>query len=380
MRLTCPRCGAQYEIDETLIPAEGRSVQCSACDHVWDQPAAPRPLDPAARPVLHRPLSESVLSVLREEAAREIGARRSALDADAANDAGPAAGTGDTDRHDPAAQGTDADDNPDYSPPPLPPPDEDDGGSDLHWPATTLTHPAPPVSADILAARLESDLDATGPGADRSGAAGADTTGRDPGPPPPRRVARRIPSEDRRADPAPPNAEDRRGAVVGRPIETPRPAVRVIAPDPPDMLRADDLPAGPAVTGAAGENRGVPRRSRADDPRPDDLATDHDAPLPDPGDPTAAPPDRARPVHAAAAPRHYPAPAPNGTTRRRSYDAGFAVATIAALALVASYALAPRLADQGTVGARLMEYRQQVDQGRAWLQTRADGLISTLRR
>lgn len=37
MRVTCPNCLAQYEIDESLLPPEGREVQCSACDHVWFQ-------------------------------------------------------------------------------------------------------------------------------------------------------------------------------------------------------------------------------------------------------------------------------------------------------------------------------------------------------
>ncbi|MEF9602131.1 zinc-ribbon domain-containing protein, partial [Paracoccus sp. PXZ] len=29
MRLTCPRCAAQYEIAESAIPASGREVECS---------------------------------------------------------------------------------------------------------------------------------------------------------------------------------------------------------------------------------------------------------------------------------------------------------------------------------------------------------------
>ncbi|MCC6304969.1 MAG: zinc-ribbon domain-containing protein [Rhodobacteraceae bacterium] len=35
MRLTCPNCAAQYEVDDRLIPAGGRDVQCSACGHAW---------------------------------------------------------------------------------------------------------------------------------------------------------------------------------------------------------------------------------------------------------------------------------------------------------------------------------------------------------
>ncbi|MGI9389156.1 MAG: zinc-ribbon domain-containing protein [Boseongicola sp.] len=35
MRLICPNCSAQYEIDESLIPDEGRDVQCSNCGNNW---------------------------------------------------------------------------------------------------------------------------------------------------------------------------------------------------------------------------------------------------------------------------------------------------------------------------------------------------------
>lgn len=37
MRLVCPNCSAQYEVDPAMIPAEGRDVQCSNCAHTWFQ-------------------------------------------------------------------------------------------------------------------------------------------------------------------------------------------------------------------------------------------------------------------------------------------------------------------------------------------------------
>ncbi|KPA21587.1 hypothetical protein shim_22940 [Shimia sp. SK013] len=37
MRLTCPNCGAQYEVPDDVIPAEGRDVQCSNCGDTWFQ-------------------------------------------------------------------------------------------------------------------------------------------------------------------------------------------------------------------------------------------------------------------------------------------------------------------------------------------------------
>ena len=37
MRLTCPNCGAQYEVPDGVIPTEGRDVQCSNCGNTWFQ-------------------------------------------------------------------------------------------------------------------------------------------------------------------------------------------------------------------------------------------------------------------------------------------------------------------------------------------------------
>ncbi|MFV2053887.1 zinc-ribbon domain-containing protein [Aliiroseovarius sp. YM-037] len=40
MRLICPNCDAQYEVDDSVIPAEGRDVQCSNCGQTWFQKSA----------------------------------------------------------------------------------------------------------------------------------------------------------------------------------------------------------------------------------------------------------------------------------------------------------------------------------------------------
>ena len=37
MRLVCPNCDAQYEVDDAAIPEAGRDVQCSNCGHAWFQ-------------------------------------------------------------------------------------------------------------------------------------------------------------------------------------------------------------------------------------------------------------------------------------------------------------------------------------------------------
>jgi predicted Zn finger-like uncharacterized protein len=126
MRLICRNCDAQYEVDNAAIPPDGRDVQCSGCGHAWFQmradavpalrPQVSAPVDPAgpdlaaamwsdpgvltqdvpARtepltdegppPILpeaqedaglrRRGLDDTVLEVLREEAAREAAVRR----------------------------------------------------------------------------------------------------------------------------------------------------------------------------------------------------------------------------------------------------------------------------------------------------------------
>jgi len=35
MIISCPNCNKKFNIDEKLIPAEGRLLQCSICNHKW---------------------------------------------------------------------------------------------------------------------------------------------------------------------------------------------------------------------------------------------------------------------------------------------------------------------------------------------------------
>ncbi len=129
MRLICPNCDAEYQVDDAAIPDGGRDVQCSNCGHAWfqlpadveiareaedelfgedtatgDAPSEPAPPivepvvasedaasaetdstvpppvaindDSAAPAPARQTLAESVLSVLREEAERETAVRR----------------------------------------------------------------------------------------------------------------------------------------------------------------------------------------------------------------------------------------------------------------------------------------------------------------
>ncbi len=35
MIITCPNCNKKFNIDDTLIPEDGRDLKCGLCDHVW---------------------------------------------------------------------------------------------------------------------------------------------------------------------------------------------------------------------------------------------------------------------------------------------------------------------------------------------------------
>ena len=35
MIVTCPNCNKKFQIDATLLPEEGRDLQCGSCSHIW---------------------------------------------------------------------------------------------------------------------------------------------------------------------------------------------------------------------------------------------------------------------------------------------------------------------------------------------------------
>ena len=92
MRLTCPNCGARYEVDDALIPPEGRDVQCSDCVTTWFQAGrrTSTPEPPAARPpFVEEADPEDEVVDAPEAAAEEIEASDVHPPVDAEEDAAP---------------------------------------------------------------------------------------------------------------------------------------------------------------------------------------------------------------------------------------------------------------------------------------------------
>ncbi len=84
MRLTCPNCSARYEVDDSLIPPEGRDVQCSNCATTWFQPGNRAAAEDAGPPrataevTSRRNLDPDLKDLFREEREREERLRRAA--------------------------------------------------------------------------------------------------------------------------------------------------------------------------------------------------------------------------------------------------------------------------------------------------------------
>lgn len=138
MRLTCPNCGAQYEVPDGVIPAAGRDVQCSNCGHTWLQTPtaaggpAPRPDTGAQTPTEESARDPEPGPQAADASPQhpEAGAPPAPADADA-NSRASAPMSGDGDPADTAPDsGTHAASRPDAVPEDGPAPHDDEGLAD----------------------------------------------------------------------------------------------------------------------------------------------------------------------------------------------------------------------------------------------------------
>lgn len=419
MRLICPNCDAQYEIDGALVPVKGRDVECSACGQVWFQPgatvAAPASLGVAGAggPVLSRPLSDSVLSILREEASRELRNRKVERDG-----ALPPASTGPESPAPSHAPSFDPSQSPKVEP----------GALDLplvDWPATTVADLDQTVRTGARQTRIEVPP-LTLPDAEKLAATlaprpSADTGASKPGKPD-------ILAEDAQDEmslPGDATLDPSEGAELWAPDKVTSdsfaldafntdahdpegfsPEVELTDSDPiSDLAKEDQTDAGLAsgLASDAKSDGAKPLETSLDTAEPTasaPVATEAlaSAPLTSasetsqsaPPAPTETAPTKTAPTeaHLADAPAAEPALDPKRDQlpstvviaqqqieARAGYRTGFGIAAMVAALVIGGYFLAPRLAGQGELGAKLMEWRQDADRGRVWLYEQANGLL-----
>lgn len=314
MRLICPRCGAQYEIEAGAIPPAGRDVECSACDHVWRAMPEAESFDPSARPSLSRPLSESVIEILREEAARELevraAERRTRRAAERAGEL--AAGLAGPDGPEHAGPTADAEGNAPAVPAPEGITDDADGRTGGR------EDPANRSEAASMAGASLPGLQGPADGDPRTAAISpvlpdgqtSEPSGRD----------------DRES----PGSGVAAGPEIAVTTRRPRSSSEDEMPRRPHPADADDAAFGTASRG------------------------------------------KALPVQVSLTGKSARA--------RRRHATGFNVAVMIALVAVALYALAPRMADQGPLGATLAGWRTEVDRGRDWLSLQGEAVTDSLRR
>lgn len=95
MRLVCPNCSAQYEIDGSMIPDEGRDVQCSNCGHTWFELPPPSAdfgeavAEDYEEPVVDKPAAEEAVAARadRPDRREEEGTSETVAEADEADEA-----------------------------------------------------------------------------------------------------------------------------------------------------------------------------------------------------------------------------------------------------------------------------------------------------
>jgi len=93
MRLVCPNCAAQYEVDDGNIPEGGRNVQCANCEKTWFQ--EPAGADKSAGAKKLSPGRQALRKAKADTAPTEEPSPEQILEAEAAQEAGQSDGGSD---------------------------------------------------------------------------------------------------------------------------------------------------------------------------------------------------------------------------------------------------------------------------------------------
>ena len=347
IRVSCPICGARYDVPRRAVPAAGRDVLCGQCGHAWfvdgdgrsgdpDDAAevAPGPAASGAPRGLSRSLPSSVLDSLREEVAFERDRRAAEGAGPSAAPAGPETARAETGGAETAgteaaggeavwANGLWADPAQAGMPTGRPLAAGTARVGDADWPATTVTgtegsaRPARPHSAALPRATVPDGPGATASGPEESG-----------------------------------HTHGRGGASIA---ETPPPLslTERLPGHAPLSLQRQSAAASPAPAPA----RPAPGQITRHTPQHGSFTETLDQLRPPPGSDPEIETEQ-----------------PDTVPQRRGYAMGFGLAAIITAMALSAYVLAPAMAGDGPTGARLMAARHQVDLGRIWLDRQARAL------
>lgn len=328
IRVICPACRAEYRLPQDAIPEAGREVECTSCGRIWN----------ARNPALLGAPKARRQAVEPQQAPRPEPESRDPSSAPERLSYKVAFGAASTVQRDPATAATE---------PPKP------------SPATVpLDQRVAKDVLDILRDEVAHERRArqAEQRADRRSAPAA----------PPSRPAPVSPDADWPATTVTVPAAQASGPQAAPPEPA---ASRPLPPKPPRASLPDHEAAqsGPVGHTHASQHAQQPR-AEAISPAAQDDEDRTTAPTP-PGQ------DTAKADEPADTDTGSEVPAKPADPGHSAYLTGLGLAAMVAAVCVALYLLAPGMADDGSFGAAMGDYRQMVDEARLWLRDTLRGLI-----
>lgn len=358
MRLVCPNCDAQYEVDDGAIVDTGRDVQCSNCGHAWFQmpPDLEAELEaedalfgatsgPQVSPQVSQPISTQAGVSQRDQTAGKVagtvGAKSTVWDDDDAEDDGASPVSAPVSAPKPV------------TPPPAPKP--------AAMPSPPPMPVPPPLGA--MARKDPAKTDATGPASPKIEPAKAEPAAADQTPP---LAARRGLDESLMAV----LREEAERETAVRRSETPR-----------SLETQSDLGLE-ETTGAASAAKAVRdrlARLRGPEPEPEspEKPTARRDLLPDIEEINST--LRASSENRSGDELSMAQPEPSVAEANSGFRSGFSLMLLVAVVLIATYLAAPKIAEQFPAAKDGLEsYVTMVDAARVWIDTAMRNAISGL--